>query len=144
MARKRAKSVPSTGKPVAQATEPGASLADAEAKAKRLARPNNANNLPRDPLTGQVLNQPKNRKPQSLADAAQHAFSAVGGKRWLKRQAQQYPKEFMALMARVASDDPQALSGVGYVPLVVPVEQRELPSGELEPLPVTDALDPLM
>ena len=86
--------------------------------------------LPRDPLTGDIV-KPKARsadgKPQSLASATQEAFDAVGGVEWLKRHAK---------------DDPKAVMGAAYVPLVVPVEQRELSNGQLEPVAAVPQVDP--
>lgn len=95
-------------------------------------------NLPRGPDGKPIPGQKLSREPQSLQQAAADAFQALGGKRWLKRKAKDHPKEFMSLLARVASEEGLS-GGMVYVAVPLPVEQRDLPGGALEPIEI----DPL-
>ena len=91
-------------------------------------------NAPRDPVTGQLLPLSEPGPPMSLQDAAQEAFNALGGKKWLKKQAREFPKEFMSLLARTQGEDGVS-AGVAYVAMPIPVEVREVSDGVLETLP---------
>lgn len=132
--------VTSATKPLNQGGSDGVSV-------ERVPKPHAyVSNLPRDPLTGlpaQPPPKPPKTQAKSLSQAASDAFHAVGGESWLRKQAREYPKEFMALMARVAGEEGGLGGGASYVPLPIPVEQRELVGGTLEPIPQPVADDPL-
>ena len=102
---------------------------------------------PVDPLTGETLETVQRvtatdtpaTGAQSLSDAAIQTFRELGGMKWMRKYAKEFPKEFMSLMARTAPDEGVS-GGMSYVAVPIPVEQRERSHGVLEPI---EALDPL-
>lgn len=106
----------------------------------------------RDSVTGQVL--PKAPAPQPVEGASQQVvkkpdtkrqhpkdavldtFHNLGGKRWLKNNAKKNPKDFIGLLSKAVSAEGGGNSGIVYVPVIIPVEQRETSLGVLEAVPV--------
>lgn len=58
------------------------------------------------------------------------AFGEVGGVRWLKKLAKKYPKDFVSLLAKAMPTDVNVTGTVGYVPMAIPVEERDAIPGE--------------
>lgn len=92
-------------------------------------------NLPRDadgkliPQKNKVAADPKAAK--NPRQAILEAFGILGGVRWLVKHAKKNPKDFGALLAKAMPQDINVTGTFGYVPMAVPVEQREPIPGEL-------------
>lgn len=42
----------------------------------------------------------KNRQPLAVCDQIDEAYIAIGGQKWLQRQARKFPRDFMALLGK--------------------------------------------
>jgi hypothetical protein len=98
------------------------------------------NNLPRD-ADGKIIRKPVEVDPKAAANPRQAiltAFGTLGGVRWLVKLAKKYPKDFAGLLAKAMPQDVNITGTVGYVPLQIPVEQREpIPGTCIDVTPVT-------
>jgi hypothetical protein len=85
-------------------------------------------------------NAPKNPRQSILT-----AFGELGGVRWLVKLGKKYPKDFASLLAKVMPQDVNVNGTIGYVPLVIPVEEREAIPGvcvDITPPALPVELDP--
>lgn len=113
----------------------------------------------RDPVTGVILPTPRapgdpqpviapkqGKKRQHPKDAVLDTFADLGGKRWLKNNARKNPKDFIGLLSKAVSGEGAGGTSVTYIPVIVPVEQREVSMGVLESVqtPVAPEPDPFM
>jgi hypothetical protein len=107
-------------------------------------------NLPRD-AAGNITKKPievDKKAAENPRQAILTAFGNLGGVRWLVKLARKYPKDFAGLLAKAMPQDVNISGTVGYVPLRIPVEQRDAIPGEFVDITpklvthVTEELDP--